>query len=93
MEMQLDGLLVEIDEKVLQMLIELKPDLVKRCYLKANGYPIVMDQTQSQFIEGLWVSLKSNAQRPDGTAVSNGGAIADARQKRIAQIESNYKNS
>lgn len=88
MEMQVDGLLVELDEKVLQLLIELKPDLVKRCYLKANGYPIVMDQTQSQFIDGLWTSLKSNAQRPDGRAISNAGS---AKEKRLQQIEAGWR--
>ncbi|MBW4446992.1 MAG: hypothetical protein KME38_08990 [Spirirestis rafaelensis WJT71-NPBG6] len=87
-EMQVDGLLVEIDEKVLQLFIELKPDLVKRCYLKANGYPIEMDKTGTEFINGLWTSLKCNAQRPDGRAVSD---VASVRQKRLQQIESNYK--
>jgi hypothetical protein len=89
-EMQVDGLLIEIDEKVLQLVIELKPDLVKRCYLKANGYPIEMDKTGSEFINGLWTSLKSNAQRPDGRAVSG---AASARQRRISQIENNYKTT
>lgn len=87
-EMQIDGLLIEIEEKVIQLLIQEKPDLVKRCWLKANGYPIEMGETTSEFVNGLWTSLKSNAQRPDGRAVSD---AASAKKKRLAEIESNYK--
>jgi hypothetical protein len=82
MELELDGKIIQIDEKLIKVLIEKNPSLVKRCYLEAHGYS-ADDTSNPQFLQGLWEGLKSKNSHED--------AIAEAKAKRVRRIENNSR--
>lgn len=83
-----DGLMINFDdEKLIKAIIDDGGSRIKRAFLKCHGSYKDEDLTNPQFVDGLWKGLIATQSNTGGSQ-----AIAEARRKRLAQIEANYKS-
>lgn len=86
MEMEIDGVMITFDEKFIMCLQEMIGDRqMKRAYLTLNGKYQEGQLLDPSFVEGCWSGLKHKQ--------AGDVAIANAKKKRMTQIENSYKNS
>jgi len=83
MEIDIDGALIQVDEEILKPLMEDRGMLnsLKRAYLKSKKGYSDNDLINPEFVKGAWAGVIETTKDP----------IANARKKKIAEIESNYK--
>lgn len=87
MYFDVDGLQIDFsDERLIKAIIDTCDSQVKRAYLKCHGSYDDSDLKSTQYIEGLWQGLIASQ-----TGTGGAQTIADAKKKRMAQIENSYK--
>ncbi|MGI2909232.1 hypothetical protein [Tolypothrix sp. VBCCA 56010] len=87
MIVDINGVAVDFgNEKFIAALREQVDDRqIKRAFLSLRGKYDEKKLIDPSYVEGCWEGIKH--------AQADGGAIANAREKRMTRIENSYKNS